>query len=547
MSQVYTVTIDDASSIINWHPQGDGGIGDWTANGWQPYYSGTPTGFTTQGGESASGESMHITAYPNAAFDFQFFGTSVSLVGIANCSYEVTVDGNTAQSFEARPGLSTTLFSQDGLSEALHNISLTANASHGNQFAFQHADVSRTVVTGAQVPTSHVYQAINMSFVSYNGSWTVTRHPETPIPNPQHPAPYMEVQDAPASFSFSFQGTGVAINGTRDWGSYTYNVTLDGQEPATYNASTLWFIGHALLYYKDGLDPNATHTVNVEPKVGDGLKFWLNTITVFTDDSSEAGGLVRHVQQPDFSAPGSTITPSDIPSGTGKRVSQTHVGPIVGGVIGALAFLALLAGFLWYILRKGQATRIRVYERDQPSPFTAPSTTLKSRAQKPIWSTHGARGGANLKHVVLHAADNEAWGTYGCNWHNCSHKFSDAAKLAHHLRKHAMTPLFCPYEGCDKSFNTPEAFLAHHKSSKHRDGTLRRSTQPFPVLVLELELDIERSRCRARGHGMPNWSMHRGRARTLQTSTEIDRLSVLLLDPPVGMLLTDCDGRRMSG
>ncbi|OSD04445.1 hypothetical protein PYCCODRAFT_1386510, partial [Trametes coccinea BRFM310] len=81
----------------------------------------------------------------------------------------------------------------------------------------------------------------------------------------------------------------------------------------------------------------------------------------------------------------------------------------------------------------------------------------------------------------------ESEGTYGCNWHSCSHRFSDEAKLAHHLRKHAMTPLFCPYEGCDKSFNTPEAFLAHHKSSKHRDGVLRRSTQPFaPVIRQEL-------------------------------------------------------------
>ncbi|KAI9066863.1 hypothetical protein FKP32DRAFT_1589243 [Trametes sanguinea] len=391
MSELYTVTIDDASAIVNWHPQGDGGIGDWTANGWQPYYSGTPTGFTTQGGESASGESMHITAYPNAAFDFQFFGTSVSLVGIANCSYEVTVDDSTTQSFEARPRLSTTLFSQDGLSETLHSISLTANASHANQFAFQRADVSRTVAPGAQVPTSHVYQAINMSFVSYNGNWTVTRHPETPIPNPQHPAPYMEVQDAPASFSFSFQGTGVAINGTRDWASYTYNVTLDDHDPEIYNASTLWFIGDALLYYRDGLDPNATHTVTVEPRVGDGFKFWLNTITVFTDDSSEAGGLVTTTTTSTQPA-GSTITPSGTPSVTGKRVSQTHVAPIVGGVVGALAFLALVAGLLWYILRKRQATKIRIFERDQPSPFTAPSTTWMSQAQTPIGSTRGARG-----------------------------------------------------------------------------------------------------------------------------------------------------------
>ncbi|OSC97399.1 hypothetical protein PYCCODRAFT_1471905 [Trametes coccinea BRFM310] len=383
---MYTATIDDASSIINWHPQGDGGIGDWTANGWQPFYSGTPTGFTTQGGESASGSSMHITAFPNAAFDFQFFGTSISLIGIANCSYAVSIDGNTTRSFDAQPGLSTTLFSQDGLSESLHNISLVANASHAYQFAFQRADVSRTVANGAHVPSPQVYQATNMSIVQYIGNWTATHHPEVPIPNAQHPAPYMEVQDAPASFAFSFQGIGVAINGTRDWGSYTYNVSLDNQAPVTYNASTMWFIGDALLYYMDGLDPNATHTVNVEPKVGDGLKFWLNTITVFTDDASEAGGLVSTSSA--GTQPTSSTATSDLPPASQKR-SQTHVGAIVGGVIGALAFIALVAGLLWYFVRKRQATKIRVFERDQPSPFTVPSMR---QTQTRMRSYHSAQG-----------------------------------------------------------------------------------------------------------------------------------------------------------
>ncbi len=90
------MTIDDASSIVNYHPQGmfqivfiassisypifirdvlgDGGIGDFTANGWQPFYTGSPGGFTTRGGEAALGDSMHITAFPNATLDFQFFG-----------------------------------------------------------------------------------------------------------------------------------------------------------------------------------------------------------------------------------------------------------------------------------------------------------------------------------------------------------------------------------------------------------------------------------------------------------------------------------------
>lgn len=74
----------------------------------------------------------------------------------------------------------------------------------------------------AQVPTAHVYQATNTSFIQYSGNWTVLNDPL--IPNQQHPAPYFEVENAPASFSFSFQGVGVAINGSRIWGSYAYDV-----------------------------------------------------------------------------------------------------------------------------------------------------------------------------------------------------------------------------------------------------------------------------------------------------------------------------------
>ncbi|KAI0371521.1 hypothetical protein BV20DRAFT_1112549 [Pilatotrama ljubarskyi] len=82
------------------------------------------------------------------------------------------------------------------------------------------------------------------------------------------------------------------------------------------------------------------------------------------------------------------------------------------------------------------------------------------------------------KHAALHASDNGEWGTYACRWQHCSHRFSDEKKLAQHVRKHAMAPLHCAYEGCDMSFNTAEALLAHHKSKRHRDGVLRRSYMP---------------------------------------------------------------------
>ena len=51
---------------------GDGGAGDWTATGWQPWYS--DEGFNTGGGNLGSGQSLHITNFPNASLDFTFYG-----------------------------------------------------------------------------------------------------------------------------------------------------------------------------------------------------------------------------------------------------------------------------------------------------------------------------------------------------------------------------------------------------------------------------------------------------------------------------------------
>lgn len=162
-------------------------------------------------------------------------------------------------------------------------------------------------------PTPHVYEATNTSLIAYEGNWTVLNDPL--IPSRQHPAPYLVTSVPSASLSFSFQGVGVAMNGSRIWGSSVYNVvrtygrsgfsscidktsvqTIDNQTE-TYNASTMWFIGDALLFYRDGLDPHQIHTVNVTPILAPGgfLKFWLNTVTVFTDDPSEVGGLLRYV------------------------------------------------------------------------------------------------------------------------------------------------------------------------------------------------------------------------------------------------------------
>ncbi|KAI0643936.1 hypothetical protein C8Q79DRAFT_1012482 [Trametes meyenii] len=378
MGDAWTFTIDDSSSIITYTPQGDGGIGDWTSTGWQPFYTGAG-GFTSRGGEPAFGNSTHITAFPGAGFSFEFYGTALSLHGTAECAYDVSIDGSSS-SFQPKNGQ---LFSQDKLSEKRHTVSLTAHASTRSTFTFDYADVTRAIPLGVSLPTPTVHQATETSFIKYDGNWNAMKDPL--IPNQQNPAPFYRVDNGTASLSFSFQGVGVAINGTRNWGSFTYDVTLDNERTG-YNASTMWFIGDTLLYYQDGLDPQATHTLNLTPKVDEGFKFWLNTVTVFTDNSTVV-------------APTDTGSSGSTPSTSSSK--KTNVGVIVGPIIGVLAFLAILGGlFFWWRRRRQEDAAARAMEEASafppmvaPAPLDTSTSTL--RDYKNASGSPGAIAGGN--------------------------------------------------------------------------------------------------------------------------------------------------------
>ncbi|TBU42207.1 hypothetical protein BD309DRAFT_991860 [Dichomitus squalens] len=361
----FLVSIDDSSSFINYRPHGDGGVGNWTSTGWQPWYS--DKGFNTAGGELGTGQSLHITGFPNASLDFTFYGTEVALYGNANCSYDVSVDGS-LQSFQAASG--PELFHMTALDEKTHNVTLVAHASDGALFSFDWADITRPL-PGEDIPSSQVFAATDPTFFEYRGDWSQKTDPNGQIPSESHSAPYYQVQSSPASLSFAFQGSGVSVNGSRNWGGYTYDVTLD-DATTSYNESTMWLIGDALLFYQDGLDPSATHTVNITPKVGDGLIFWLNSVTVH-------GGL-NATSTNSSTSPSSTLQTSSTASGSASATSNpstsqpnsahsSDAGRIAGGVIGGLAGLAILTGALVFYFRR---RRVPAPARDPPVPAVSP-------------------------------------------------------------------------------------------------------------------------------------------------------------------------------
>ncbi|KAI1795074.1 hypothetical protein LXA43DRAFT_1178971 [Ganoderma leucocontextum] len=106
--------------------------------------------------------------------------------------------------------------------------------------------------------------------------------------------------------------------------------------------------------------------------------------------------------------------------------------------------------------------------RETPCSWTGCGVVLNSKA-------------ALQRHIVLHADENEEWGTFTCRWKSClSTHFTDKQTLVRHLQKHAKSPLWCAYEGCDHSFASASELLHHHQSQRHHDGQLRKSCYPAP-------------------------------------------------------------------
>lgn len=120
-----------------------------------------------------------------------------------------------------------------------------------------------------------------------------------------------------ASASLNFTGgVAVAINAPRNWGHWTYNVvrvfpscseccsciyayllqTLDGQV-SSWNCSTLWGIGDAVLFYQNNLDPTKEHSIELlNTGMQSYYKLSLNDITVWHLNGSDlAAAPTRYV------------------------------------------------------------------------------------------------------------------------------------------------------------------------------------------------------------------------------------------------------------
>lgn len=297
----------------------------------------------------------------------QFEGTAIYLYGKTNCTYNVTLDSQSVNVPLSLPyGL---LYYQEGLPPATHSIQLTAQPQPGTtqQLAFDQAVFTSTIDQDTDGLVPVVYENWNSS-LQYSGNWTNQSGVEW-IPNTQHPAPYMETNQGLSSVSLTFSGgVAVAVNGPRNWGHWTYNISLDGVV-TSWNCSTLWGIGDTLLFYENGLDHTKEHTIEmINTGMEDYYKLSLNYFTVYALNGTDVSATVPSTSSVASSSGVASMSPAASPSAAAATASdkKTNVGTIVGPIIAVVVLLALaLFAVLWRRRRRPQGSQ----SKDPVMPF----------------------------------------------------------------------------------------------------------------------------------------------------------------------------------
>ncbi|KAI0772211.1 hypothetical protein BC629DRAFT_745896 [Irpex lacteus] len=273
----WNTTVEDTSAILDFHPYSDGSA----SSGWAPYFEDIGFWSGQPGVDSFGKNSVHITELSGASVTFRFEGTAIYLYGTQNCSYSVTVDSQPA-SIPFQSSLPDgMLFWQDNLSASTHTVSLTANpqTDSDQQLAFDKAVFTNIGINATGISPVLIDNQ-NLTNVHYTGEWKNQSFYN--VPSDFSPSPYFETSSSKDTVSISFTGgVAVAINGARDWGHWTYNVTMDGAVSPIYNASTWWLMGDTVLFYQSNLDPQKTHTLELANLGTPGDKLSLNYFTVY--------------------------------------------------------------------------------------------------------------------------------------------------------------------------------------------------------------------------------------------------------------------------
>ncbi|KAF8155938.1 hypothetical protein B0H34DRAFT_659542 [Crassisporium funariophilum] len=344
--------------------------GEWTLSTLEQWFGATSwyPGFAVDGTEFGS-------------FTFTFEGTSVAFIGNTPDSQAVlfqtatvSIDGGTPYNItygDVPPPAYRQWYQSPTLADGPHTIRMGHLAMTAVDFAL--------VRVGSQTPLSgkRVFVDNDNAAFKYDGTWSretgqfnAGSLPDGfPVGNSTH-----RTSTPGSTMTFRFSGTAASIYGIFDWaniGRLAATYTLDGVTDAQNYVVTAATPQHLnndgqasnfLLFSYDSL-PSGDHTLVINVTNCVSQTFMLDYITYSPSFSSLAAmpNLTATVTPPSSS---SLPNPSTSPSSTAPSTSQVSqneiskkapVGVIVGGVVGGLVLLALLAFLLIWIRKRRRA------------------------------------------------------------------------------------------------------------------------------------------------------------------------------------------------
>lgn len=327
----FNLTVEDNSPLISYAPSGA-----WNDNSDSDSFI-----------QSYSGNSLHTTFAQGATATINFNGTGIWLFGGTRPiygTYTIAVDGVTTTTGSAtseEPAFNQLLGGASGLTNGPHTLVFTntgiGTAVDLDSFVFQGQVGSGDAVSRTTIDDTDS----RITYAPSTADWQVDLRPGLNINDTLH---FTEVQGASATIPFS--GDAVAVYGTVSPGHANILVSLDGQTSTVQGGSgMLARVSHTktLLYYADNLGSQQHQLViSSDQSSNTGQYIDFDAVTVFS--SSNADGINN------AGAP----APGDSPSNA-RRARLLPA--IIGGAVGALVLLLLVAGLFFFLHCRHQRKR----------------------------------------------------------------------------------------------------------------------------------------------------------------------------------------------
>ncbi|GJJ05910.1 hypothetical protein Clacol_000097 [Clathrus columnatus] len=355
-------TFQDPSPLISYSP------GQWVE------------GSSTNDSHAAdySGGSFKVTSDAGSTATLSFVGTSITIFGAKrpnHGSYSVALDdgpefvgnGNGDNIFQFP------LWNAQNLSNTQHSVVMTNLPTHRGKFLdIDFISIGREL--GPPGFTGEISEAPiddGSPFVVYKGSWTNVSGitPLTAFNSTLH-----STTQAGSSVSVFFQASSIELYGL--YVNAPFQVSLDDQLPRDLAGPNVDLDAReehpeTLLYLADGLDENTTHVVTLTNSVSNiGRPFFFDF------------AIARSSRNPDpnFTIPISMLTPTpstsaNITATTSPIIRATATsmnGAIIGGIVGGVTGLLILAFIAFMLLRRSKYYYRALPPRSNVTPLLSP-------------------------------------------------------------------------------------------------------------------------------------------------------------------------------